>query len=156
MQWITLDEALVHEGLTATEAKALLEAQACHAEAPEERRRDPIPGLCQGLAARIRQCVLAGGRTVLQGTELAIPAALRLDAVAILRYKVLTRLALNVSEDRRLEAQEAEKRLDAIARGELPLADSAVQQTPTYHGRPHRWKNPEAGGVMPTRTRARI
>ena len=144
MQWITLDEALVNEGLTSTEAEALRAAQ---------ELQDPIPGLCHGLAARIRQCVLAGGRTVLQGTVLSIPAALRLDAVAILRYKVLTRLALNVSEDRRLEAQEAEKRLDAIARGELPLADSAVQQTPTYHGRPHRWKNPEAGGVMPTRTR---
>ena len=142
MQWITLDDALANEGLTSTEAEALREAK---------ELQDPIPGLCQGLAARIRQCVLAGGRSVLHGTELSIPAALRLDAVAILRYKVLTRLALNVTEDRRLEAQEAEKRLDAIARGELPLADNAVQQVPTYHGRPHRWKNPESGGIMPTR-----
>lgn len=144
MDWIAITPELINEGLTHTEATALLNARS---------DADPVPGLCQGLAARIRQAVLAGGRTSLHGSQLDIPAALRLDAVAILRYKVLTRLALTISEDRRLEAQAAEARLDAIARGEVPLADDRVQQVPTYHGRPHRWTNPAAGGVMPARTR---
>lgn len=142
MQWITITADLINEGLTATEATALLNARST---------ADPVPGLLLGLAARIRQCVLSGGRSRLQGGQLDIPAALRLEAVAILRYKVLTRLALTISEDRRAEANAAEARLDAIANGTTPLADDAVQQVPTYHGRPHRWNNPAAGGIMPHR-----
>lgn len=162
MTWFPLNADLVNEALNPQEAAAVLQRRRAaaegsgvasglpgHAEALAEAV-DPLPGICSGIAARIRAAVLGGGRSSLGGAdETYIPNALRGEATAILRLKLLTRYALNVTEDRRREAEEAEKRLDAIQRGELPLADGAVVNRPTYHNRPNRWKPSTAGGVMP-------
>ncbi len=139
MEWIKLDGSLINEGLNEKEAAHLLQLRSAG---------DPVPGICAGLAARIRAAVVAGGRAKLQGEADSIPAALRGEAVAILTVKLLVRYAINVSEARQKAADRAEERLDAIAKGELPLADDAVAVTPTYHGRPQRWSQPGMGGVM--------
>lgn len=143
MTWFPLNADLVNEALNPQEATAVLQRRGTESA-------DPLPGICSGIAARIRAAVLGGGRSALGGAdETYIPNALRGEATAILRLKLLTRYALNVTEDRRREAEEAEKRLDAIQRGELPLADGAVANSPTYHNRPNRWQPSMAGGVMP-------
>ncbi len=142
MDWVTLNEDLLHEAFQDKECTQLLSLR---------EHGDPVPGLCEGLAARIRAAVLANGRSGLQGGTCDIPQALRGEAVAILRLKVLTRYNLNVSEDRRQEAREAESRLDAIARGEYPLATSTVASSPTYHSRRQRFGSPGTGGLLPGR-----
>lgn len=143
--WFDLDDALLNEAFSAKEAETV--ASLRHASV-----QDPVPGVLSGLAARIRAAVLAGGRSRLQGGPLSIPMALRSEATAILRYKLLLRFALVVTDDRKSEAQAAEQRLDEISKGVLPLPDesSTAQSTPppTYHGRPHRWQSPRNGGIM--------
>lgn len=139
MDWITLDAGLIAEGLNEKEAAHVLQLRS---------GADPVPGICAGLAARIRAAVAAGGRCRLQGGEDSIPAALRGEAVALLVVKLLVRYAIAVSEPRKLEAEKAEERLDAIAKGELPLTDDGVAAAPTYSSRPQRWGQPSAGGVM--------
>ena len=137
MNWIPLDDTLVAEGLNAKEAAAVADAAV------------DLQGICRGLAARIRSCVLAGGRAALGGDDdTYIPEALRGEAVAILRLKLLVRFALVVTEERKREAEQAEQRLDAIARGEYPLPEDSVAASPTYHGRPQRWASPKHGGII--------
>lgn len=141
MEWFPLDDALIGEALNPKEEEAVLRLRG-------EAAADPVPGICRGLAARIRNCVLSGGRARLQGGETEIPMALRGEATAILRVKLLTRFALSITEERKREAEAAEQRLDGIARGEYPLPDGTVAATPTYHGRPLRWQSPQGGGIM--------
>lgn len=143
--WFELDETLVNEAFSLKEAQGV--ASLRHASV-----QDPVPGILSGLAARIRAAVLAGGRTRLRGGALCVPLALRAEATAILRYKLLVRFALTVTDERKSEAAAAEQRLDEIAKGLYPLLDesSTDQSTPppTYHGRPHRWHSPANGGIM--------
>jgi len=139
MDWIKLDAGLIAEGLNDAEAARLLQLRG---------GADPVPGICAGLAARIRAAVAAGGRCRLQGDESSIPAALRGEAVAIIVVKLLVRYAMNISEPRKLEAERAEERLDAIAKGELPLTDDGIAAAPSYASRPQRWSQPAGGGVM--------
>lgn len=141
MEWFTLDEELIAEAFNEREAEKLQETR-------HSLPADPVPGICAGLAARVRQSVLAGGRCRLQGTELEIPLCLRNEATALLRVKLLTRFALSITEERKREAEVAEQLLTAIAKGEYPLPDDTVAAAPTYHGRPHRWCHPGMGGVM--------
>ena len=141
MEWFTLSEELIAEAFNEREAQQLQETR-------HSLPADPVPGICRGLAARVRHCVLAGGRCRLRGTEADIPQCLRNEATAILRVKLLTRFALSITEERKREAEAAEQRLDAIAKGEFPLPDDTVAAAPTYHGRPLRWKTPHGGGIM--------
>lgn len=141
MTWVELNETLISEAFNAKEAAAIQQGR-------EGVPVDPVPGILAGLAARIRASVLACGRVRLRGGESSIPQALRGEATAILRLKLLVRFALAVTDERKREAEAAEERLDAIARGEYPLAEDVISTRPTYHGRPHRWRSPWKGGLM--------
>lgn len=142
MTWVPLDETLIAEAFDKREAAAVLAGRTAAAA-------DPVPGIMAGLAARIRAAVAACGRVRMRGRdETYIPLALRGEAVAILRLKLLVRFALVVTDERKREAETAEERLNAIARGEIPLADDVISARPTYHGRPHRWRSPWKGGLM--------
>lgn len=141
MDWTEITEALIAEAFNGKELEAVTMRR-------NAETADPVPGIIAGLAGRIRACVSAPGKVRLQGGSLSIPQALRNEATAILRLKLLTRYALSVTEERKREATDAEARLDAIAKGEIPLVDAIVTNEPTYHGRPKRWQSPMLGGVM--------
>lgn len=141
MQWVTLNADMLAEAFQETECQDLLALRST---------ADPVPGICAGIAARIRAAVQANGRTQLAGGECDIPQALRGEAVAILRVQVLTRYDMTISDPRRDAATAAEARLDAIAKGEYPLAMDAVATKPTYHARKQRWGQPGSGGLMPS------
>lgn len=140
MEWIELDETLLAEAFQERECAELLALRSS---------ADPVPGICRGIAARIRAAVQANGRCVLDGSESSIPQALRSEAVALLRLKILIRYNLNVSDDRRQDAQKADERLDAIARGDMPFAgDSTPAARPAYYGRKRTRRQPPNGGIM--------
>ncbi len=143
MDWIEINEDLLHEAIQEKECEELLKKRS-HA--------DPLPGIYAGLAASIRSAILANGRGRLQGSKLAIPQSLRGEAVALLRLQVLLRYNLTISEDRREAARSAEAKLSAIARGEQPFASSAVATRSTYHSRRQRFGQPGTGGLLPTRS----
>lgn len=141
MEWFTLSEELIAEAFNEREAQQLQETR-------HSLTADPVPGICRGLAARVRQSVLAGGRCRLQGTEGDIPQCLRNEATAILRVKLLTRFALSITEERKREAEAAEQRLDAIAKGEIPFAEETPAARPAYYGRKRHRRQPQNGGIM--------
>lgn len=142
MEWIRVDEALIAEGFNPVEQKAISQGRAIDPAA------DPVPGVCSGVAGRVRAAVLACGRVRLAEDALLIPNALRGEATAILRVRLLTRFALAITEERKREAEAAEERLDAIARGEIPFAEDVSFASPIFHGRRARWASPGAGGIM--------
>ena len=55
MDFFTLDDALLTEAFNEKEAASLLQTR-------RSLPADPVPGICAGLAARMRNAVLAGGR----------------------------------------------------------------------------------------------
>ncbi len=142
MKWIRVDEALIAEGFNPDEQEAVSQGRAIDPAA------DPVPGICSGVAGRVRSAVLACGRVRMNADELSIPNALRGEATAILRVRLLTRFALAITEERKREAEAAEERLDAIARGDIPFAEDIAFSKPTFHGRPARWASPGVGGIM--------
>ncbi len=141
MDFFTLDDALLAEAFNEKEAASLLQTR-------RSLPADPVPGICAGLAARMRNAVLAGGRAHLPADALAVPMALRGEATAILRVKLLTRFALAITEERKREAEAAENRLDAIAKGEIPFVDATPAARPAYYGRKRHRRQPQNGGIM--------
>lgn len=141
MEWVTVDAALAEEGLSAAELAAVSNCGADWQAA--------LQGVCMGLAARVRNACMASGRVqALDPRPVAVPAALRAEVVDVLRYRLLLRFALRVTDERKEAATAAEARLDALARGEYPLVDSPAAAAPTYHGRPHRFQSPQRGGLL--------
>lgn len=141
MRWETLTEDALAEAFNDRELEAVVRLRT-------DAATDPVPGIIAGVAARVRSAVLSGGRCRLSGGDGDIPAALRGEAVAILRLRLLLRFALSVTEERKDEAVRAEQRLDEIAKGTLPFASDTVAAAPTYHAKPQRWKTPPHGGIM--------
>lgn len=141
MDWTNCDATLLTEAFNATELAKVTQRRS-------QEEADPVPGICAGIAARCREAVAATGRVALPAPAASIPASLRCEAAAMLRYKLLVRYDLNVTEGRRREAEAADERLDKIARGETPLTDDTVMTTPSYHGRPLRWNSPQNGGLI--------
>ena len=142
MEWIAVDESLVAEGFNPAEQQAVAQGRAIDPAA------DPVPGICSGVAGRVRAALMACGRVRMPADEGTIPNALRGEATAILRVRLLTRFALSITEERKREAEAAEARLDAIARGEIPFAEEVSFRRPTFHGRAARWASPGVGGIM--------
>lgn len=146
-EWIQLGPAALVDTLNPAELEALAPYRGAEAQ-------DPVPGIARGIAARIRSAVAAGGRLPLPDSagdpaaDCRIPAALYNEACAILRLKLLLRYALAVTQERKAEADAAEQRIDAVAKGEIPLASGPVATAPTYHARPPRWGFSRQGGIL--------
>lgn len=142
-EWIALGPDALVDALNPAEMEALAPYRGADAQ-------DPVPGIARGIAARIRSAVAAGGRLGVPGGmgESSIPLALYNEACAILRLKLLVRYALAVTAERKAEADAAEARIDAVAKGEIPLAGGPVATAPTYHARPKRWGFSQTGGIM--------
>ena len=64
MEWIAVDETLVAEGFNPAEQEAVAQGRAIDPAA------DPVPGICSGVAGRVRAALMACGRVQ------------RLDAIA--------------------------------------------------------------------------
>lgn len=140
-EWIALGPAALVDALNPTETDALAPYRGAEAQ-------DPVPGIARGITARIRSAVAAGGRLACPPQEDLIPAALYNEACAILRLKLLVRYALAVTAERKAEADAAEARIDAVAKGEIPLAGGPVATAPTYHARPKNWGFSQSGGIL--------
>ncbi|WP_343015277.1 hypothetical protein, partial [Akkermansia muciniphila] len=109
-----------------------------------------IPGILAETAATIRSRIASGGRTRLQGSPDCIPAELMAEAGAIVRYRVLVRFALAMTDERKAEWQHANDVLKELSSGSYVITDDASDKTPSphYSGRPIRWGMSRHGGVM--------
>lgn len=109
-----------------------------------------VSSVLSGVAALIRGRIRSNGRVALQGSETAIPAELQMVATDIVRYQLLIRYDMTVSEDRRKAYEQAMQTLEDIAKGAVVLADSETPAAPSpiWNGHPKRWGAMKKPGVM--------
>lgn len=141
--WKDLNDEVLAAGLNARELISVTRDR-------ENMTPDPIPGIIGETAAVIRSRISSGGRTRLQGSSYSIPEELMAVAGALVRYRVLTRFALNVTEDRQAEWKHANEVLRELSSGSYVITEDATDKTPGphYSGRPPRWGMKRHGGVM--------
>ena len=94
--WTPLTETILNQVLNAGELASVTRDRA-------QVQPDPIPGILAETAATIRSRIASGGRTRLQGSPDCIPAELMAEAGAIVRYRVLVRFALAMTDERKAE-----------------------------------------------------
>lgn len=137
--WITLTDDLALDGLNVSELAALKRA---------DGDGNIVASLISDCVAEIRANIASANRNTLPpspDTRL-IPSCLKACACAILRYRLLTRLSLVISEGRTKEWEAANVTLGNVRRGELLIPSAGgVEQPPkaarpSYVGRPARWK----------------
>lgn len=109
-----------------------------------------VTSVLSGVAALIRGRIRSNGRMALQGSETAIPAEMKMVATDIVRYQILLRYDMAVSDDRRKAYEQAMQTLEDIAKGEVVLADAATpaQPAPIWNGHPQQWGAMKKHGVM--------
>ena len=130
--WNPLTEDVLNQVLNAGELASVTRDRA-------QVQPDPIPGILAETAATIRSRIASGCRTRLQGSPDCIPAELMAEAGAIVRYRVLVRFALAMTDV-----------LKELSSGSYVITDDASDKTPSphYSGRPIRWGMSRHGGVM--------
>ena len=86
---------------------------------------DPIGDLLKIVAAKVRgKCRLNGKVRIDANHRYTIPETLLDSAMKMVRYRILTRLPMEVIEDRRNENQAAERELDDVAEGRGTTTES--------------------------------
>lgn len=109
-----------------------------------------VSSVLAGVAALIRGRIRSNGRMTLQGSESSIPSELKMVATDIVRYQLLIRYDMTVSDDRRKAYEQAMETLEDIAKGAVVLADAETPSTPSpiWNGHPQRWGAMKKKGVM--------
>ena len=141
--WKKLTDEVITEALNGAELATLTTKR-------RGENTDAVPGILAGVAARIRGCIRAGGRSPLRGDDHTIPTALWMAATDIVRYQVLLRYAISISEPRKLAYEQALKLLDDVAAGRFVLADEGTPKTPApaWQGRKRRFGPSAKKGII--------
>ena len=82
---------------------------------------DPVAPLLDRTASLVRTWIASGGRCSKMGPAGTIPAGLVIPAMDYAMAKVLNRINMPLSEDRRAALKRAEEIFDKIARGEIAV-----------------------------------
>lgn len=98
-----------------------------------------VAGAAEELTSEVRMLVASGGRAGLSPDESAVPAGLLASCTSILRYRLLARYALDISEPRKQAYDDARALLDKAAAGTLTL-DTSADKTPRPYYNPRRSK----------------
>lgn len=119
---------LTPEAADAARTAAKANASACLAET--------VAGAAAELTAEVRMLVASGGRAELAADESAVPSGLMAACTAVLRYNLLARYALDISEPRKKAYEDARALLDKAAEGRLNLdTDKDTTPHPYYNAR---------------------
>lgn len=171
--WIQLTRKISYDALNPDERKALLQKEQAWKNAfllsleewrkagslPEDEPEPPpspdevLDDLVASLTAEIRACVISGARNELPPDATLIPDSLKLAATAKIRFSLLTRFQLNVSEARTLEWKQADALLADVRRGTMAVeqpdgSPTKSNPSPTYRSRPRWWGPERRRGVM--------
>lgn len=116
MSWITLSVDDVLPGLSSVEATAhrtgLLSAG----------QSDPLIALLSSVTEEVRSRVAACPNNSLDADTATIPGECRYHAAALARYRLLSRLPLEIQESRMIEYREALRFLDKVADCKVTIA----------------------------------
>jgi phage gp36-like protein len=117
MPWITLTATDVRTRLTGPELAA------AQAAALQGGQGDPLPDVVAQVVAEARGYIAGHASNRLDADTSTIPAALQSAVLAIIRYRLLTRLPVKslLTEDRVKENEQALLLLRMVARGEFAV-----------------------------------
>ncbi|MHB9005464.1 MAG: phage protein Gp36 family protein, partial [Limisphaerales bacterium] len=93
-----------------------VELEAYRTAARADGQVDPLTEILAGVVAEVRSRIAAGSGNQL-GAEGTVPDAVRHHGLAMVRFRLITRLPLRVAEDRRKEYEDALAFLDQVAEG---------------------------------------
>lgn len=149
--WTALTADAAKAGLNKSERDGLLRA-----EAAETETTDVISGMIADLTSEVRVNVSSSGRSVLSADRTLIPQCLAPAACDILRWRILSRWAVTVSEARTKSWEAANSMMQAVRRGEItiPRPDGGEEQPdkrarPYYNsGRSLKWGPRASKGIM--------
>ena len=82
---------------------------------------DPVAPLLDRTAAFVRTSIASGGRCAKMGPAGTVPKGLVIPAMDYCMAKVLNRISVPLSEDRRNALKRAEELFEKIARGEIAV-----------------------------------
>lgn len=82
---------------------------------------DPVSSLLERTASLVRTWIASGGRCSKMGPAGTVPAGLVIPAMDYAMAKVLNRISVPLTEDRRNALKRAEEIFDKIARGEIAV-----------------------------------
>ena len=117
MPWIPITEAMVRTRLAGAELNALQNA------ALGDNQTDPLPEIVAQVVDEVRGYVAAGGVTL--GAGSTIPSKLQSATLAIIRYRLATRLPVKsfLTEDRKTENADALRLLNRVADGKYAVEE---------------------------------
>jgi phage gp36-like protein len=132
MAWIAITESDVKTRLAGAELSALQTAALASGQS------DPLPELIAQVVDEVRGYIAAGGFTLGEGT--VVPQKLKSATLAIIRYRVATRLPAKsfLNEDRVREYQDAIRLLEQVARGQFVVEEPTTPED-----------EPQGGGGSP-------
>lgn len=114
MAWTTISESDLKEQLSGAELAAYRRA------ALADDQADPIAGILDGVVEEVRGRIAANRDNIL-ADGVTIPASLIHHAIAIARYRLITRLPVTPSDARRAEYEDAMAVLRDIAAGKFSV-----------------------------------
>lgn len=134
MSWQTITTDLVKTRLAGPEVSALQTA------ALASGQTDPLPEIVTQVVDEVRGYVSAGGYTL--GTGATVPSKLLSATLAIIRYRLSTRLPVKslITEDRKNENDAAIRLLERVADGKFAVEEPETASTE------------QAGGASPSVT----
>jgi hypothetical protein len=116
MSWIAITEDDVKTRLAGAELAAYKSAALAQGQA------NPLPEVIAQVVSEVRGYIAANQRNFLSLGEL-IPDKLLSATLAIIRYRLLTRLPIPVAEDRKQESEAAIRLLERVADGKFAIEE---------------------------------
>ena len=123
MAWRIITEADVKTRLAGAELNA------CQTAALADGQTDPLPDIITAVVDEIRGYIAAGGNTL--GAAGTIPSKLISAALAIVRYRLATRLPVRslLTEERKSENTDAIRLLERVADGKFRIEEATAADT---------------------------
>ena len=123
MAWQTLSSENVKTRLTGPELSALQSAALASGQA------DPLPEIITAVIDEVRGYISAGGHAL--ETGITVPSKLVSASLAIIRYRLATRLPVKslLDENRVREYQDAQKLLERVADGRFAIEEPVTETT---------------------------
>lgn len=120
MSWTTITENDVLAGLNASESSAY------RTKLLGDGQLDPLLEITDQVVAEIRDAVRSNPDNILSASADQVPGSAKYHAVAIIRYRLITRLAGVPNESRRAEWDRANRWLDQVAQGRIRIESGAT------------------------------
>ena len=116
MAWTTVSEADILGKLSEDELAIYRSTQA------DPESTDPLSDIISRVVSEVRARIAANAANTLDDGE-TVPSSVVDHLLAVVRYRLLTRLPIRVSEDRRTEYEDALDFLSDVAAGKVAIED---------------------------------